>query len=273
MTPPSFHSFWPVLLEVMDARFCYLTDRLPTGSCIRHNATLSCLSGWASDTFNTVLGIPHTYDDVVSITALYRHCRWPASWWLPKYASDDVRGWLAQLGWQYAESDMAMVRDMSGLPAISHRTGFRIHDVVTKDDMRLFGHIMSTIFEREAPVEAAEVKEVYAAMRPPERSEPYWQLLIGFEQGEPVATASLFVRDGVGSINDIATRPAHRRKGIATAMFEAALQRIHDKGAAWCVLQASDAGQPLYARQGFSRLGIIDTWDLSDVDDEDGFLQ
>lgn len=267
MSHSVLHSLWPVLLEAMEARFCHLTERLPSGRCFRHDAVLSCLSGWASDTFNTVSGIPSTFEDVASITALYRHYRWPASWWLPEQASADVRRWLAQQGWQYAESDMAMAREMSGLPVMSQRPGFWVYEVATTADIQLFGSIMSTIFERDAPVEAAEVREVYSAMCPPEQGQTHWQLLIGVERDKPVATASLFIRDGIASINDIATHPAYRRQGIGTAMFEATLQRIHESGAAWCVLQASEAGQSLYARQGFSALGMIDTWNLSEGDE------
>ena len=269
MSHSVLHSLWPALLEAMDARFCYLTERLPTGRCFRHGATLSCVSGWASDTFNTVLGVPSSCEDVEAITAQYRHYRWPASWWLPEQATDDARRWLSQQGWECTESDVAMAREMNGLPVMSDRAGFRVHDVANADDMTLFGRIMSMIFEREAPVEAAEVREVYSAMQAPEEGQRNWQLLVGFDHDDPVATASLFIKDGVASINDIATHPAYRRRGFGTAMFEAVLQRIHESGAAWCVLQASEAGQPLYARQGFSALGIIDTWNLSDADDNE----
>lgn len=262
------HSLWPVLLNTMDARFCYLTERLPQGRCVRHEATLSCMSGWASDTFNTVLGVPSLFEDVESITLLYRYYQWPASWWLPEQATDDARGWLCQAGWEYAESDVAMACEMSAHPALSQRPRFRVRHVENVEDMQLFGALISTIFEREAPEEAAEVRNVYSAMCPPQQEQMDWQLLIGFEDNIPVATASVFVCDGIASINDIATHPAYRRRGIGTAMFEAALQCIYDSGARWCVLQASEAGQPLYARQGFSALGTIDTWSLSEVNDK-----
>lgn len=265
MSRSVLHSLWPTLIEAMDARFSYLTDRLPAGRIFRHDGTLSCLSGWASDTFNTVLGVPSCFEDVDAITALYRYHCWPASWWLPADASDSIRSWLSQNGWECVESDMAMVREMDGLPVMFQRPNFSVHEVTSKEDMRLFGSVLSMIFEREAPEEAAEVREVYSAMQPPEKSQRHWQLLIGFDRGTPVSTASLFIKDGIASIGDIATHPAYRRCGFGTAMFEAALQRIHDYGATWCVLFASEDGQSLYARQGFNAVGSIDTWNISEA--------
>lgn len=267
MSSAAFHSLWPVLLDTMNARFCYLTERLPSGRCLRDSGVIGCLSGWASDTFNTVSGVPCALEDVTSITALYRHYRWPASWWLPAQAPDNVWHWLMQQGWQYAESDTAMVREMSDLPVISPRRGFRVHEVTSAADIQLFGRIISTIFERDAPVEALEVREVYSAMSPPAPGQTHWQLLIGVEKGLPVATASLFVRDGIASINDLATHPAYRRQGIGTAMFEATLQRIYNSGAAWCVLQASEEGQALYSRYGFNMMGAFHVWGLHETDE------
>lgn len=269
MVPAVLHSLWPVLLNAMEARFCYLTERLPQGRCFRQEATLSCISGWASDTFNTVLGVPSSFENVKAISMQYRHYQWPASWWLPEQASEEVRGWLRQMGWEHAESDVAMACEMKALPALSQRPMFHVRRVESIEDMQLFGALISTIFEQDAPVEAAEVREVYSAMRPPEQGQMDWQLLIGSEDNIPVATASVFIRDGVASINDIATHPAYRRRGIGTAMFEAALQCIHESGAGWCVLQASESGQPLYARQGFSALGTLDTWNLSECIDKE----
>lgn len=267
MSSAASHPLWPALLDTMSTRFCYLTERLPLGRYLKEGEVTSCLSGWASDTFNTVLGVPSAVSDVVSITALYRHHCWPASWWMPRQAPDDVRHWLAQQGWQYAESDTAMVREMSALPVISARCGFRVHEVATAADMRLFGRIISTIFEYDAPVEAQEVREVYSVMPPPAPEQTHWQLLVGFEKGRPVATASLFIRDGIASINDIATHPTYRRQGIGTAMFEATLQRIYDSGAAWCVLQASAEGEALYSRYGFNSMGAFDIWGLYEADE------
>lgn len=258
------HSLWPILLAAMEDRFCHLTEHLPEGRVVRQGSVLSCLSGWASDTFNTVLGIPTHCAQVDATTALYHRYRWPACWWLPEEAPNEVRSWLHRSGWQPAETDMAMAKEIRDLPVISQRPDFVVKEVTGNDDMQLFGRIISTIFEDEAPVEAAEVREVYAAMTPPIPSQQNWQLLMGFERGVPVATASLFIKSGIASLNDIATHPSYRRRGVGTAMFEAALQRIHHSGAEWCVLQASEAAQSLYARQGFSALGTIETWSLAD---------
>lgn len=259
-------TLWRVLLSTMQARFIHLTMRLPRGQVLRHDRIVGCLSGGASDTFNTVAGLPDYFEDVEAITALYHHYDWPASWWLPSGAGESIRVWLMQCGWRLAEGETAMVRHMDGsLPTVSSdHERLTVETACCAEDMATFGRVMGCIFEEDAPEEALEVARLYAAMAYPEPTDDCLQLLLGYLDGFPVATASLFVTSEAAVICDIATRPSFRRRGIATAMFGAALTRVHDTGVPWCTLQASADARPLYARQGFMTLGCLETWSLAE---------
>lgn len=54
--------------------------------------------------------------------------------------------------------------------------------------------------------------------------------------------------------------PAHRRQGVATALLEAALHYLQAQRVACVMLDATDAGLPLYRRFGFRELYRVHTW-------------
>ena len=77
------------------------------------------------------------------------------------------------------------------------------------------------------------------------------------QRGAAVAVAMGFVTNAVLGIYGVATVPAARRRGYASAMTIAALAVAPDRPA---VLQPSAAALPLYRRLGFRDLGRFSHW-------------
>lgn len=76
--------------------------------------------------------------------------------------------------------------------------------------------------------------------------------------GEPVATATLFLHGEIGGIFNVATLPEARGKGIGSAITAACL---HDAREATCraaLLNASAKGLPVYQRLGFETVATLD---------------
>jgi len=74
---------------------------------------------------------------------------------------------------------------------------------------------------------------------------------VGYKDGEPVAASSLERFDDVAGINFIGTLAAHRGRGYGEAMTWRVVNRGKEEGCELAVLQASEAGQPVYERMGF----------------------
>ena len=78
-----------------------------------------------------------------------------------------------------------------------------------------------------------------------------WRYYLGRLNGEPVATAELFVAAGVASVQYVVTLPAVRRRGIGTAMTLRVLREARAMSYRVGVLTASPEGIGSYRRIGF----------------------
>jgi len=80
---------------------------------------------------------------------------------------------------------------------------------------------------------------------------------------EPLSWKEL--RDAAGYIHDIVVTDSHRRRGVASALLEAAIQWLRDKGAPRVILgtaERNEAAQRLFATHGFRRTMIEMTREL-----------
>ena len=78
--------------------------------------------------------------------------------------------------------------------------------------------------------------------------------VVAIDQGEPVAAASIVVSDGIASVQLVGTVPAARQRGLAELCTQWTVQAGFDAGAQAIVLEASEAGEPVYRRMGFVEL-------------------
>jgi len=77
---------------------------------------------------------------------------------------------------------------------------------------------------------------------------------LGYQDGEPLACASLYTVDEVGFVGWVGSLPQARGRGLAAACTIAATNEAFAQGLALVSLQASAMGAPLYPRLGYERL-------------------
>jgi GNAT superfamily N-acetyltransferase len=82
-----------------------------------------------------------------------------------------------------------------------------------------------------------------------------FRFFLARHRGVPVATSLWFPAAAAAVIDEIATAPDLRRRGIGTAVTHAALRDARLSGYRTAVLVASEAGAPVYRRLGFEPHG------------------
>ncbi len=95
--------------------------------------------------------------------------------------------------------------------------------------------------------------------------DPNVGVLVGYVDGQAVATARLSGHGEVADIMGIVTRPEHRRRGYATAMTWAAVGAGRGMGCSAFLLTATEMGYPVYVKMGFVRVCTMRTYEPPEV--------
>ncbi|MFE9728586.1 GNAT family N-acetyltransferase [Streptomyces sp. NPDC005794] len=76
----------------------------------------------------------------------------------------------------------------------------------------------------------------------------------GYLHDQLVATAALFIHQGIAGVYVVGTLAEYRSRGIGTALTTAALNAGREQGLRTGTLQASSLGAPVYERMGFEEV-------------------
>ncbi len=84
--------------------------------------------------------------------------------------------------------------------------------------------------------------------------------LIAERDGAMVGVGGITAMGSVGYIGLVGTAPAAQRQGIATALMRALMAVGEGAGCTCLLLDASNAGKPLYERLGFETVDTVTVW-------------
>jgi len=160
----------------------------------------------------------------------------------------DLGECLVACGLTLIAAEPGMAADLSGLEDdVSLPSGLKIEHV-RAGTLKAWGQAATRAFEFPEGVGDAMVK-IEASLGPGQH--PARHLYVGFLEGEPVATALLFLGTGVAGLYGIGTVPEARRQGIGRAMTVVPLLEARAMGYRIGVLHASPMGEGIYRRLGF----------------------
>ncbi len=217
-------------------------------------------SGLPCDTFNFVcrarLEAKTAAQRIQAALNYFTAVRRPFAWWLsPGDQPADLADLLQAAGLQEAETEEAMVADLSQLAeADLAPQGLRIRRVRTASGIQDFGRVVAANWN---PPDL-DVLRFYDMATPVllDRAAALW-LYVGYVDDNPVASAELAVGGGVVGLYNICTRVDYRRRGFGTALTLQPLLDARAQGHRRAILQASRQGAPIYRHLGFETFGQI----------------
>lgn len=209
--------------------------------------------------FNGVLTstpAPHDADRLIAGRLAYFQERGvgAVSWWLEPQV--DAAGWephLLRAGFVVDDHTPGMATDLSKLRAAAEPPeGLEILPVQDAGTLQDWIEPFVSGFGLPATL-AGDMAELFAGLGLGLPLRHY----LGYLDGEPVATSTLYLGAGVAGIYNVATRAEARGRGIGTALTLAPLRDAQALGYKVGVLQSSEKGFPVYLRLGFEHLCAI----------------
>jgi ribosomal protein S18 acetylase RimI-like enzyme len=257
----------PNLVVAIKANLCALfrqlsclsqAEPLPSAKLIRWHTRVP--HPW----FNGVLSTQPPGDDAdeaIEEALSYFQSRHVATftWWLePHVPTAEWARLFLPKGFQYNDRVPGMAVDLAAVPtagpsSMLHPEGLTIQHVRDLEALRVWTRTFVAGYELPEPV----IPPFFELMASLGLELPLRNYL-GFLEGEPVATATLFLGAGVAGIYDVATLPQARGQGIGTALTLAPLREARQMGYRAAVLQSSPQGMGVYQRLGFRQLCTVD---------------
>jgi ribosomal protein S18 acetylase RimI-like enzyme len=167
------------------------------------------------------------------------------SWWVSADSDEGTADGLVAHGGEPTIDMPVMAIDVTTVPDAQKPDGLTIRSVVGKAELHEYVSAYAGPLGFEGDIDVMADRELRFTY-------PDLVRLAGIVDGKTVGTCTVSLGTGdVGALYCIATDPAYRRRGIATALTRDALRIIRESGRRVATLQASSEGEPVYRNIGF----------------------
>jgi len=182
------------------------------------------------------------------------------TWWMePHLKPSDWQPALTKHGFGFSDDTPGMAVDLQALnEAIGTVGGLEVRTVADEESLELWTNVFIHGYGLPSDWESITFN--------------LWKQLgfdlpirnyLGYLNGKPVSTSTLFNGGGAAGIWAVATLPEARGKGIGAAVTLKSLQDAREMGYRIGVLQSSEMGFNIYKRLGFKHLCQIENFYLS----------
>jgi GNAT superfamily N-acetyltransferase len=194
-----------------------------------------------------------TEKKVDEILSMYRQRKLPVYWYVsPATSPKDLPRILKSKKMMHIDTYSFMSMDLNRLPSKRINDRIQIKQVDNIDALREWIRLYVVCFELAGAVEN-EMLEYHSGLFL-DSSIPACHY-IGYLNGKPVGTSSVFYSSGIAGIYNIVTAPEARNIGIGYDLTLTALAKAKDEGFRYATLQATKLGEPVYRRLGFDSYG------------------
>lgn len=244
--------------------FRFMTRKLPTSDGFENDKFARWYTALSHPWFNGFVcsAIPsQADDDFIRESIEYfkeRQVGIFTCWLEPHLNRSDWESFLANYDFGFSDGTPGMAMDLHTLPQSPSMTdGLDIHIVEDEAEMRTWAHVFTLGYGMPADWESAIFKLWFSL-----GLDFPVQNYLGYLDGKPISTSTVFYADGVAGIYDVATLPEARGRGLGTALTLAPLLDAREEGYRIGVLQSSEMGFSVYQKMGFKHVCQIENFFL-----------
>lgn len=247
--------------ENIKSKFSYLPSLLSNATVIHKNNVLLIDSGLNTDMFNILCceGIPIRENIRLGIQ-YFKDKNLPYSFWVG-FEQDPI--WLKeelyQLGLISVEKEWAMACDsMQSDWSEFQDIPFAVRRVTSVEILQDFITVIQALlpYHEHAAIETLYLKSAHALLS--EKSS--LTCFVGYDNGRPIATSSVFFHSGLASIFDVIVLPKMRGRGLGKWMTLQAMNQAKEKGVDICILTATNDARYLYEKLGFKVVKAMEVY-------------
>jgi GNAT superfamily N-acetyltransferase len=176
----------------------------------------------------------------------------PGFWWVSPVAQPtNLAGRLLARGFAHAGDMPAMALELEAMTPVPVPDSIQVVRVTDQAMLKEWIRITADGSDFPPPVAQMMIERDQSTLFPELRR------YLGLLGGQPVAASSIGLTDGLVGVYAVATLPEYRRRGLGTAVSQVPLQEALQLGFKVAVLQATQAGYPVYQRLGFKDIAPI----------------
>jgi ribosomal protein S18 acetylase RimI-like enzyme len=178
----------------------------------------------------------------------------PMLWWTgPSTRPADLGDRLERRGF-LLEPALGMAADIRHITAQPDGGALAVEPVLDAATMAIWSRVLCNAFGAphafgDAFSDLAEAVGLGPSAR--------FRHFLGYLNGEPVATCSLYLGAGVAGVYDVGTLPERRRRGVGAAITRAAIVDAAASGYRMAILHSSASGAAMYRGLGFADVCAI----------------
>ncbi|MEW4489476.1 GNAT family N-acetyltransferase [Thalassoglobus sp. JC818] len=182
----------------------------------------------------------------------FRRAKVPLFWWSGPVVRDrDLNKHLLANGLFKAFEAPAMAKSLKH-PLEKLKDSICVEEITDTDNIKEWSLVCASAFEFDSQM-AEWWCDLYSSL--PFGTGTPLRHYVARVDGKPVATASAFRTDDTVGVASIGVIPAHRRRGIGTAITLRALNNAQQQGCDLAVLFSSEMAKAMYEKIGFVQYG------------------